>query len=799
MLEALRQHLHFAFRSLRRSPSFATVSILTLALGIGSATAVFGVLSAAFLRPLPYATPDRLIAISETRRGEEISVSYPNFLDWREQNRSFEQLAAFAPRTPALAADGTAPERVRAQVVTSNLFGVLGIAPMRGRGFLESDDRAGTERVVVIGYGLWQRRFAGDERIVGRTITLDRVAHTVVGVMPPNFDFPGGLVYSPAEVWLPMGLAITEDWNNRQSHPGLAAIGRLRDGATLVSARMDLSSIAARLAEQYPASNRDQSVLLRTALDAIVGELRPGLSLVGGAVAVLLLITCANVAGLFLARAVSRHREIAIRSALGAPRMRAVAQLVVESLVLALCGGVAGLLLAWWGVHLAAPALDGLPRLAQIPVDWRVALFALGVTLSVGLLFGVGPALAATGESIDQWLRERGRSTSAASARVRRVLVGGEIALSLALVVGATLLARSFANLRAAPGGIDPSGVLTFEVRVPDAAYPTRAAVERFYTDLTGRLEAVPGVSAAGGISTLPFTGGGSQSGIRAMGTAEERRTDVAVVTPGYFRAMGMVLVRGRLLTAADDSASPKVAVIDERFAERFWPNEDPLGKRVEGWGFRELTVVGVVRHVKNYGVAADSREEMFVAHTQRPTARMVVAVRSSGDADALATSVRRIVGALDASLPVYNVRTMNDVVDATVAAPRLSTVVSSTVAMLALMLAAVGLYGVLAFVVGQRTHEIGVRMALGAAPASVATLIVRQALVVAASGIAVGVAGAVLAARVVRSQLFGVSATDPVTVVVAAAAFLAVTVVASWVPARRAASVSPVTALRED
>jgi putative ABC transport system permease protein len=799
MLEALRQHLRFAFRSLSRSPSFTAVSILTLSLGIGSATAVFGVLSAAFLRPLPYASPDRLIAISETRRGEEISVSYPNFLDWREQNRTFQQLAAFAPRTPALAAEGTAPERVRAQVVTSNLFGVLGVAPIRGRGFIESEERVGTERVAVIGYGLWQRRFAGAEGVVGRTITLDRVAHTVVGVMPPNFDFPGGLVYAPAEVWLPMGLAITDDWNNRQSHPGIAAIGRLRDGATLASARIDLSSIALRLTEQYPASNRDQSVLLRTALDAIVGELRPGLSLVGGAVAVLLLITCANVAGLFLARAVSRHREIAIRSALGASRMRVVGQLVMESLTLAISGGVAGLLLAWWGVHLAAPVLDGLPRLAQITVDWRVVLFAVGVTMSAGLLFGVGPALAATGESIDRWLRERGRSTSAASARVRRVLVGGEIALSLALVVGATLLARSFANLTATPGGIDPSGVLTFEVRVPDAAYPTRATIERFYSDLVDRLGAVPGVAAAGGISTLPFTGGGSQSGIRATGTVEERRTDVAVVTPGYFRAMGMELVRGRLVTPADDSAAPKVAVVDERFAERFWPNEDPLGKRVEGWGFRELTVVGIVRHVKNYGVGADSREELFVAHAQRPTARMVIAVRSRGDSAALAASVRRVVGALDASLPVYNVRMMSDVVDATVAAPRLSTIVSSTVAILALMLATVGLYGVLAFVVGQRRHEIGVRMALGAAPASVATLIVRQALVVTASGIAVGVVGAVVVGRMVRSQLFGVTATDPVTLIVAAVAFLGVAVVASWVPARRAAGVSPVTALREE
>ena len=617
--------------------------------------------------------------------------------------------------------------------------------------------------------------------------------------MPSGFDFPGGLVYGPAELWLPMGLAITDDWNSRQSHPGIAAIGRLRDGATLASARADLTAIAARLREQYPASNRDQSVKLVSALEGIVGELRPGLTLVGSAVAVLLLITCANVAGLFLARAVARHWEIAIRSALGAARGRVVGQLVVESLLLAAVGGAGGLLVAWWGVRLAAPALEGLPRLTEIPLDWRVASFALGMTLVTGLLYGVGPALAATGESIDRWLRDRGRSTGLMSARVRRLLVGGEIALSLMLVVGATLLGRSFANLRAASGGIAPNGVLTFELRVPAAVYGEGGPIVRFYETLIAQVSALPGVSAVGGISTLPFSGGGSQSGMRALEATEALRTDVAVVTPGYFRAMGVELLRGRLFSAADDSAAPKVAVIDERLARRFWPDADPIGKRIEGWGFHELTVIGVVRHVKNYGVAVESREELFVTHTQRPTQRLVIAVRSAGDVESLAASVRRVVAELDATMPVANVRTMQDIVGATVAAPRLSAAVSGIVAALALVLATVGLYGVLAFTVGQRSHEIGVRMALGAAPTSVAGMIVGQALVVAVGGIVVGIGGAVMVVRLVRSQLFGVSPLDATTFVVAAMAFLAVTVLASWVPARRAANVSPVTALRDE
>ena len=800
MLDSFRQPLQYAGRSLTRAPGFTIAASLTLALGIGSATAVFGILSAAFLRPLPYTDPDQLIAISETRRGEEISVAYPNLLDFRTESRSFTELAGFSGRAFTLGAasgDG-APERVRGQVVTANLFRTLGVLPVRGRTFVESEDRPGTERVAIIGHGLWERRFGSSTDIIGRPIVLDRESYTVVGVMPPGFDFPGGLVYGAAEIWVPAGLVVAGDWSSRQSHPGIVGVARLRPGATLASARTDVEAIAHRLREQYPETNAEQSVLLRTALDGIVGELRPGLRLVAGAVALLLALTCANVAGLFLARSVARHREIAIRSALGAARRRIVGHLVAESLLLAVLGGVGGVVFAWSAIRLAAPFIEGMPRLDQVPFDARVLAFALVTTLVTGLVYGVAPALAATGESIDRWLRDRGRSTGAMSARVRRVLVGGEIALSLMLVVGATLLARSFAKLRAESGGIDPAGVLTFELRVPESVYSDGAAVSTFYRTLVDRLGALPGVSAVGGISTLPFSGAGSQSGIRLLGGSDSQRTDVAVVTPGYFRALGIELLRGRVFSAADDSTTPSVAVIDERLARRFWPDADAIGQRLEGWGFRELTVIGVVRHVKSYGVASESREELYVTHAQRPAQRMIMTVRASGEPSALATSARRIVAEMDASLPVYSARTMREVVSATVAAPRLSAAVSGVVAALALLLATVGLYGVLAFMVGQRTHEIGVRMALGATPGAVAGSIVTQALVVAVGGIAVGAAGAVVVVRLVRSQLFGVSPLDPTTIVVASIVFIGVTVVASWLPARRAAVVSPVTALRE-
>lgn len=798
MLERVRFHTRFAIRSLRRSPSFTVIGALIIALGVASATAVFAVLSATFLRPLPYVEPDRLIAVSETRRGEEISVSFSNFLDWRAQNHSFTELAAFVGRAMALTAPGTTPERIRAQLVTSSLFPTLGVAPARGRGFLKSEDNPGSPHVAVVSDGLWHRAFGADPAIVGRTVVLNREPYLVVGVMPPGFDFPGGLVFGPADVWLPAGLFALEDRTNRQSHPGLAVIGRLRLGATLTSARADLDAIARRLREEYPASNHDQGVLLRTALDAIVGDMRPALALVGGAVGLLLLITCANVAGLVLARTLSRHREVAIRLALGASRLRVISQLVLESVVVATLGGAVGVFGAWWGLRAASPLLEGFPRLTDVPLDWRVISFAVGATLLTSVLCGVGPALAATAGSLDGWLRERGRS-AAMGAWSRQALVAAEIALSVMLVVGATLLGRSFAKLRAATGGIDPSGVLTFDVQLPDGTYPDRSAVQRFYMTLVERLAALPGVSAVGGISSLPFSGGGSQSGITALGGTDEQRTDVAVVTPEYFRAMGVELVRGRVFTTSDDSVSPPVAVVDERLVQRFWPGADPIGKRLAGWGFRELTVVGVVRHVSNYGVAAVSREEMFVPHAQRPSQRLSVVARSIGDPNALVPSVRRLVGELDAALPVYNVRPMSAVVAKTITAPRLSATVSTVVALVALVLAGVGLYGVLAFTVSQRRHEIGVRMALGAPASAVGRLIVKQGMMLAIGGVLVGGAGSLAVVQFVRAQLFGVKPVDVPTVIITGGLFIGITILASWLPARRAAAVSPLTALRAE
>jgi putative ABC transport system permease protein len=787
----MMHRLRIAARGLFRTPGFTIVAVATIGLGIGSTAVAFSLVDAAFLHELPYHRADRLVVLSTTRRGEELSNSFPDFEDWRARNHTFGDMAAFVGTTASLTSGSGDAEVVRGLIATPNLFHLLGAHVAFGRDFSNAEGSWGSPRVVILSDGLWKRRFGADPTLVGRSIMLDREPWEVVGIMPAGFDFPGGIVYDAAEVWMPSGTADASDWRNRRSHPGIVVLARLRDRVTMSAARQDMDAIAAQLRAEYPADDKGLGVQVRGALEAMVGNLVPGLLLVGVASALLLAIISANLAALLLARSLARRRDLVIRISLGAARADLMAYLLLESAVLGLLGGAFGVAFAWGGIRAIRPLLAHLPRAAQAHIDWRVVVFAFTLSSITSVCFGIGPALAASRDArIGTWR----------AAGARQVLVAAEIAVALIMVVAATTLGRSFVNMLRDHGGIDPSGVLTMELRLPPAVYADSARVVAFYRELRDRFAALPGVTSVGGISTLPFSGGGSQQGIQALDQpGDEVRTDVAVVTPGYFSAIGAWVVSGRDIRASDDSRSMPVAVVDERFAERFWPNEaNVIGKQVRGWGFPVLTIVGVIHHVANYGVTAPSRQELFVPHAQRATSRMVMELRTAGDPIALARSARAVVRAMDPQLPLYNLRTMRAVVAATIAAPRLATFLSGSVAFMALVLAAVGLYGLLAYTVGQRTREIGVRMALGATPQGIVGLVLQEVGLLVAVGIAAGVSIAAGAVRLLQSQLFGVVPLDPFTFAVVPVLFVAVAFVATVVPAMRAARISPMRALAD-
>lgn len=799
MLDLATQHLRHAARSLRRHPGFTLAAIATLALGVGATTAVFSVFSTAILEPLPYPNADRLAAISQRRGEQEISVSWPDLMDLRARTTTFAQLAAFRGRSFNITGEGT-PERLRGQMVTAELFGMLGVRPLLGRAFRADEDAVNAAPVVAIGYRLWQQRFAGNPAVLGRSVTLSGQPYTIVAVMPDGFRFPDGVVYGPAEVWVTMSGLGTDDRTTRDSHPGLVAMGLLKPGYDLAAGRRELELIAGQLAGEYPVTNGRIGVLVRSGVDAIVGNLRGALGTVLGAAALILLIACANVAGLLLARASARRREIAVRNALGASRRHLAAQLMAEGVCLAGAGGALGLLLTVVLVRAGGAWVAALPRLETVHVDLRALALVSALIGITALIFGLVPAF--FGGAPAGAITNRSGTGDAPATRARRALVAGEMAVALMVLIGAALLLQSFVKMRADRGGVDPRGVLTFNLSLPENRYDgdPAAAILR---QLQERLGALPGVTDVAGISVLPYSGSGAQSGIRTVESPRtpesERTTDVQVVLPGYFKAMGIALLKGRVLTAADGPNGPTSVVVDERLADAFWPGQDPLGRRLNGWGFDTMTVVGVVRHVKNYGVAADSRQELYVAHAQRPFLRMTMVVRTAGDPAALLPAVRRAVTDLDAQLPIYGESTMDDVMDATVAGPRLAALLATAFGVVALILAAVGLYGVMAYMVATRTREIGVRMAVGATSGRVVRMVVRQALALSLAGVAIGVSGSLVATRLITSQLFGVSPADPVAYGVLPAVLLLVAVSASLVPAIRAARVSPLAALSEE
>jgi putative ABC transport system permease protein len=807
MMETWWQDVRYGARMLTRSPGFTTVAVLTLALGIGANTAIFSVINAVLLRALPYEEADRLVFLTEwSQQVPEMSFSVANFKDVRDQSTSFESLVAYNGTGFILNTEGAEAERLAGRQATSGLFPTLRKVPVLGRGFTADDDKPGAEPVAILSEGYWERRFGRDPGMVGRHLVLSGESFTVVGIMPKTVHGS----WKTIDVYTP--LLRLEDKiggeKNRGNHPGIYVIGRLKPGITVERARTDVKGIAARLAEQHPDSSARQSMTLETLHQSYVGDLRPALMLILGAVAFVLLIACGNVANLLLSRAAGRQKEIAVRRALGAPRARIFRQLLTESVLLAALGAIFGTLLAFWGVRgLVASLPANVPRVDEIRVDGVVLAFTGALAVFTGLLFGIAPAWKISSGGVQGALREEGRGTvGPAHHRLRNALVVTEIALALILLVGAGLLLRSFVRVLAADAGFRAEGVLTANLPLPMTRFPEEAQRAAFVRAVVERMKAIPGVEvASAGIPLL----GGWQSSFTLEGRPEPPAgqlpsADITRVTPDYFKAMGVRVQEGRVFTDHDTADAPPVAMVDETFVRAHFPQGDALGKRFrfgrsspEDKDVKWMEIVGVVSHVKNYGVDQESRVEIYLPYFQSPVTNATLLVRSSTDPAALAASVRQAVKAVDPEVPVYSVRTLAEIVSDRTAQRRLAVMLITVFAAVALLLAAVGIYGVMSYAVAQRTQEIGIRMALGAERRDILRMVLRHGSLMAAAGIGLGLAVALGLARLITSLLFQVSATDPPTFSVVPVVLIAVALLACYIPARRATRVDPLVALR--
>jgi putative ABC transport system permease protein len=794
-----------------KSPGFTLVTVLALALGIGANTAIFSVVNTVLLRPLPYPNGDRIVFMGEwSEQVPEMSVSYPNFMDWREQNQSFEQIAAFRNSNYVLTGVGE-PERLDGRQVSAAFFPVLGVAPALGRNFSPEEDKPGANPVALISHGFWQRRLGGDPSVVNKPLLLNGESYTVIGVLPQTFAWQ-----SPVDVFVTVGLH-SDRLMNRDSHPGMYVLGLLKPGVSVEQSRTEMKAIAARLAEQYPKTNAGNSVSLQSLQDQAVQDIRPALLILLAAVGFVLLIACANVANLLLARAASRSKEIAIRTALGAGRLRIIRQLLTESLLLSLLGGLIGLLFAMWGIDALLSAIpDDIPRLlvADIGLNTRVLAFTFGISILTGVLFGLAPALQASKSNLNESLKEGGRSGSAGGSHqhVRNSLVVAEVALSLLLLVGAGLLIQSFMRLQHTDLGFDPANVLTLRVPLPEARYKENAQVASFWDELQNRVRVLPGVESVGLTRGLPMNGG-IESGITIEGqeVANIKDTTIAVnlfTSANYFSTMNIPLLSGRYFTEQDTQDSQPVVLVDEMLAARFFPNTNPIGKRLKMGGADSespwMQIVGVVKHVKHYSPDEQPRVEVYTHYKQlnpqffaAATRSMWLAVRTHADPTSLTAAIRNEVQQIDKDQPISNVDTMDNIVAATIAPQKFATWLLGIFAATAMLLAAIGIYGVMAYSVTQRTHEIGIRMALGAGQTDVLRMVVGQGMKLALVGVALGLAGAFAATRLMTSLLFGVSATDPITYGGVALLLAVVALFACLIPARKATKVDPMIALR--
>lgn len=803
-LTELAQDVRYTLRSLLRSPGFSLVVLLTLALGIGANTAIFSVVRAVLLQPLPFREPDRLVRVWHENPSAGVAqglISEPDFLDWRRESKVAESMGAFFHMDGLSGVDLTGdgpPARLASTLVAEGFFETLGAQALYGRTLNAEDQLVGRQHVAVLGYGLWRTRFNGDEAIVGRSIMLNGVSFQVVGVMPEHFSYPAdrGL-----DVWLPLSFAGADQIGRGRRAAFQGVVARLKPGATPEQLAGELGGIATRLAQQYPENRGWESVKVLDLRESIVGNLSRPLALTLGAVLLVLLITCANVASLLLARATSRQRELAVRAALGAGRARIARQLLTESLVLAFGGGLLGATLAFWAVQGIARAGVDIPRAALVQVDGTVLLFTLGITLFAGALFGVLPALRATGDSLDGALRSGTRGSVGAGLRLRSALVVGQVALAVVLVTAAALTTKSFAKLLAVDLGFRPENALFVEMSVGDR-YATSGAKRAYYESVLDAIRNTPGVLSVGAIRDLPTRGRGETGPISVAGVADDPNASTVVqyhqVSHGFFTAMQTPLKRGRLFTAQDREDAPLVVIINEELARRAFPGEDPTTRALR-FGTQEIRIVGVVGDIRQGGAAEPIEPAVYLHVQQSFRSRMSIVVRTGGDPLALANSVRQAIWNVDAQQTITTLAPLEEILGDSVARPRLLASLFAMFGVLGLALGALGIYGLLAFNVNQRVREIGVRLALGATPGDVRVMFVKQGLVLASAGLAIGIVGALAATGVIEAVLYGFEAIDSLTLAQVALAVAATAVVASWIPARRATTVDPAVTLRTD